>query len=372
MSDELPETLSEAVAGDPAAETVAVEAAVEQLAAEPAAVDAAALATAPDPALERRYRRLLALYPPSWRSARLEEVLTVLLSCAEPGRTRPGWRDGADLVRHAIGERVRLAGRPVSSDDRRCGVALAGVIAFALLAALSVLELGALVPSERAWSQYLFLTSAGGGGAAAMTASAATLFAGAFWLGRSRRSAIVAMAIADVCFLFGALQLRNGYSAVPWSLIIGILGLAALTTVLVSNAGFSGAGRAMIGPRGALELVGALVLFALAANWHHIAWTAVLFGPDSSYNGLPQVAAVALLLGAVAAIAVARRNPVPLIAVTVLSPLLLAGAVAAIAQSWLFGNTYASVNLADDAVWAAIVAALLGASALATRRRAAR
>ena len=366
MSDELPETVSEAVAAEPAA----VEAAIEHVPAEPAALDGVAVAAAPEVVLERRYRRLLALYPPSWRSARLEEVLTVLLSCAEPGRTRPGWRDSMDLTRHAFGERVRLAGRPVSSDDRRCGVALAGVIAFALLVALSVLELGALVPSQGAWSQYQFSTGPGSAAGIAMAAFAATLFAGGFWLAGSRRSAIVAIALADVCFLLGALQLRNGYSVVPWRLIIGILGLAALTTVFVSNAPLSGAGRAMIGPRSALELVGAIVLFAVAAGWRHIAWSAVLSGPDSSYNGLPEVAAIALLVGGVAGVAVARRNPVPLIAVTVLSPLLLAGGVAAIAQSWLFGNTYVSVNLADEAVPAAIVAALAGASALATRRRA--
>lgn len=376
MSDELPETVSESVAAQAGAETVPVEAAaaIEHVPDEHAPAEAAAVAAAPDLALERRYRRLLALYPPSWRSARLEEVLTVLLSCAEPGRTRPGWRDGVDLMRHAFGERVRLAGRPpVSSDDRRCGVALAGVVAFALLAAVSVLQLIVLVPSRDAWTQYQFTTGPGSGAGVAMLASAAAVLAGGLWLAGARRSATVALALADICFLLAALQLRNGFLTVPWPLIVGILALAALSTVLVAHAGLSQAGRAMVGPRGALELVGALVLFALAAGWRYLAWSGFLFGPGNdgtSYHTIPEAALVALIVAAVAAIAVARRNPVPLIAVTVLSPLLLAGAVAAIAQSWLFGNAYVAVNLANDAVPAAIVVVLVGASALATRRRA--
>ena len=55
-------------------------------------------------ALERRYRRLLGLYPQAWRAARLEEVLAVLLACAEPGRTRPGVRDGATVPPVSITE----------------------------------------------------------------------------------------------------------------------------------------------------------------------------------------------------------------------------------------------------------------------------
>ena len=140
-------------------------------------------------ALERRYRRLLGLYPPSWRAGRLEEVLAVLLACAEPDRSWPAVRDGADLVRHALAERVRLAGRSVSSDDRRSGVALAGIVAFALLAALSVLQLIVLVPNPDAWAAagYRFFSS---GPALAMLASALCLVAGGLWLARIRRLAL--------------------------------------------------------------------------------------------------------------------------------------------------------------------------------------
>ena len=70
------------------------------------------------------------------------------------------------------------------------------------------------------------------------------------------------------------------------------------------------------------------------------------------------------------ALVVAPRNPVPLIAATVLSPLLLAGAIAAPAQAWVFGNADVAVHLASAAIRLGVVALLALASALAVRRSA--
>lgn len=61
-----------------------------------------------DAALERRYRRLLCCYP---REHRRAELLLTLLEAAPPGRTRPTFREAANLVRHGL--RARL-GRPAS------------------------------------------------------------------------------------------------------------------------------------------------------------------------------------------------------------------------------------------------------------------
>jgi hypothetical protein len=47
--------------------------------------------------LERRYRRLIALYPRDHREQHGEEMLGVLVA-AEGDRTRPGWKNVADLV----------------------------------------------------------------------------------------------------------------------------------------------------------------------------------------------------------------------------------------------------------------------------------
>ena len=40
--------------------------------------------------LERRYRRLLAWYPPAFRQDHGEELLAVLMACVSDGQHRPG------------------------------------------------------------------------------------------------------------------------------------------------------------------------------------------------------------------------------------------------------------------------------------------
>lgn len=57
--------------------------------------------------LERRYRRLLACYPPAFRREHEEEMLVVLLACARNGRRRAGALDTANLLWNAL--RLRLA-----------------------------------------------------------------------------------------------------------------------------------------------------------------------------------------------------------------------------------------------------------------------
>ena len=62
--------------------------------------------------LERRYRRLLACYPRAFRRENSEEILAVLLACAQDGQRRPGFAASADLIRGAVRMRLRLAGQP--------------------------------------------------------------------------------------------------------------------------------------------------------------------------------------------------------------------------------------------------------------------
>jgi hypothetical protein len=62
--------------------------------------------------LEHRYRRLLAAYPRSFRAENEEEILTVLLDCAQDGQTRPGLSASADLIKGAVWMRLRPPGRP--------------------------------------------------------------------------------------------------------------------------------------------------------------------------------------------------------------------------------------------------------------------
>jgi hypothetical protein len=58
-------------------------------------------------ALERRYRRLLACYPRAFRRDNAEEILAVLLACAQDGQQRPGLAASADLLRSAVLMRLR-------------------------------------------------------------------------------------------------------------------------------------------------------------------------------------------------------------------------------------------------------------------------
>jgi hypothetical protein len=57
--------------------------------------------------LERRYRRLLALYPRAFRRERGPEMLSVLLNGAEVGQRRPGLAESVNLVSNAMWMRLR-------------------------------------------------------------------------------------------------------------------------------------------------------------------------------------------------------------------------------------------------------------------------
>jgi hypothetical protein len=60
--------------------------------------------------LERGYRRLLAFYPRWFRRENGEEILAVLLACAQDGQTRPSLEAAVDLLKGAA--RMRLRPRP--------------------------------------------------------------------------------------------------------------------------------------------------------------------------------------------------------------------------------------------------------------------
>ncbi|MFT7837682.1 hypothetical protein Q5530_16205 [Saccharothrix sp. BKS2] len=86
--------------------------------------------------LERRYRRLLAWYPRDHRERNGEEMLAVLLAGAG-GRTRPGPRESADLLRGAARLHLR---RVVAADG---GVEPGGVLAVVSLLGPVALPAGA-------------------------------------------------------------------------------------------------------------------------------------------------------------------------------------------------------------------------------------
>ncbi len=58
--------------------------------------------------LERRYRRLLALYPKAFRREHEQEMLSVLIAGAAHGQRRPTPAETANLLGHAILTRLLL------------------------------------------------------------------------------------------------------------------------------------------------------------------------------------------------------------------------------------------------------------------------
>ena len=69
-----------------------------------------ALSSSESASLERGYRRLLAWYPKWFRLQNTEEILAVLMACAQEGQTRPSLETAADLLEGAA--RMRLRPRP--------------------------------------------------------------------------------------------------------------------------------------------------------------------------------------------------------------------------------------------------------------------
>jgi hypothetical protein len=93
------------------------------------------LSSATDSAsLEHGYRRLLACYPRAFRRENEEEILAVLLACAQDGQTRPSLEASVDLLKGAA--RMRLRPRPGQPRTVFAAVRLMWAGAAAELAAL--------------------------------------------------------------------------------------------------------------------------------------------------------------------------------------------------------------------------------------------
>ena len=96
--------------------------------------------------LERRYRRLLRVYPRWYRAAREEELLGVLLDRAAPGQQRPTAWDTYDLVWAGVGRRLQV--RPPTVDAPLWSDSLgAAAVLFVMLHAFGAL----VVPLNIVW-----------------------------------------------------------------------------------------------------------------------------------------------------------------------------------------------------------------------------
>jgi hypothetical protein len=84
-------------------------------------------------ALERRVRRLLTVYPPTYRSARGDEILDTIVEASSPEQTWPHWREVTSAVRHGLALRFLAWSRSGTGRGLAAaapgGLAVAGAIA---------------------------------------------------------------------------------------------------------------------------------------------------------------------------------------------------------------------------------------------------
>ena len=109
--------------------------------------------------LERRYRRLLAVYPNAFRREHEEEMLAVLLTGSAEGQRRPSLDEAIDLVRNAIFMRLSYMFEKlfVKSYERRHPRLLSG---FRIVWGLALLGLAILALVYGNWLALLFLVAA--------------------------------------------------------------------------------------------------------------------------------------------------------------------------------------------------------------------
>ena len=106
--------------------------------------------------LERRYRRLLALYPSRFRQQREDEMVSVLMSGARDGQRWPRPGEITNLMRHAAPSRLRH-GPPPDSIARRFPRA---VLAIRALLAVWLVVLTVVLTRYSLWGLTVLLAEA--------------------------------------------------------------------------------------------------------------------------------------------------------------------------------------------------------------------
>ncbi|WP_319460165.1 hypothetical protein [Micromonospora sp. RTP1Z1] len=90
-----------------------------------------------DEKLERRYRRLLAVYPWEHRRAYEDEMLAVLLADARPGQRRPTAADAANLIGAGLRARLRVSARGFTEPAWADAAAVTGLFVALVLLVLA-------------------------------------------------------------------------------------------------------------------------------------------------------------------------------------------------------------------------------------------
>jgi len=205
--------------------------------------------------LERRYRRLLAVYPPAHRQVHGEEMVGVLLASARPRQRWPKIADAADLIAGAARIQFRAWQEQPAGQAWSDALALISVIAPILLLAdgLATADLIGvairdtwITPEFPFWLGYWWIWPITFGPAIV------TLFALAGW----RRSVAVTALLTTAGAAAGDLTGSLTYLASPGLALTTYLGLLAAAGAILSP-----------GPRRGMEILrwwGAAVIGAIA------------------------------------------------------------------------------------------------------------
>jgi hypothetical protein len=310
-------------------------------------------------ALERRYRRLFACYPASYRATSEDEMLGVAMAGTKPGQRWPTLGEVRSLI--LGGARMRLSGLLswARTPAWRDGCAAFAFLAAALLATISLEALTVRLLPMMSWVTW---RATGTGSAARLPLLLGTderLTAGAvipavIWplaavaaaMGWRRVTAVGASAGAGV----GAVELAVQYTSDPssvvaawWQFVLAVTAALAAVTWLAASSDNGGARRLSIRVMAAVAAAGAVVAAAPAVQAAFITVTSrgpylVVSSPLFGISGYLRYAMVALM-GATLLVAAARLGPAVRRRVLLLSvPALAAGALV----HWTFGGFLAS------------------------------
>jgi hypothetical protein len=209
--------------------------------------------------LEARYRRLLRAYPASYRAAREDEIVGVLMDGAAPGQRRPSVAAAADLVRGGLVTRLR-AGRPAYAPTPwRDAVAVATVLLPVLLAARVLRPAGMLLALTTGeawdWRQHADQLFQGWQGPVLWTLALCSLFV------RVRRVPAVFATLAVAMEVVLVVQLAGRSSAYLVERQVTILAVELVACALLWRASYVERGVALVGRSslGRLALAAGLV-----------------------------------------------------------------------------------------------------------------
>jgi hypothetical protein len=229
--------------------------------------------------LERRYRRLLRVYPRWYRAEREDEILGVLMDRATPEQGRPTAWDTFDLVWAGLGRRLQVRPPTVAASAWSDSLASAAVL-FVMVHAFGAI----VVPFNAIWLR----PELAGSGLAWRTVNWPSIVgwstvAALLWVRRSLAAGLVASTTAAVGigwhFLVSYGTTDNFFDSLvnQWSyLAYSVLAIAVAAILLRPAAGERGMERLGRAPVAIGAVAYALVAVLVQASTHDAGWSSRL------------------------------------------------------------------------------------------------